>query len=78
LYKEYKDKDLVAPGFASGDFDQEADSDKDIATVCFINYGVTFGMFSPLHVKREDAHRCSKSLPGKVRNRPGISTSIDK
>jgi glutathione peroxidase len=64
LHKSYKDKGLVILGFASDDFDQEADSDKTIADVCFINYGVTFDMFSPIHVKGDNAHALFKALAG--------------
>lgn len=62
LHKQYKDKGLVVLGFASDDFNQEAESDKAIADVCFINYGVTFDMFSPVHVKGEKAHALFKDL----------------
>ena len=64
LYKQYKDKGLVVLGFASDDFNQEADNDKAIADVCFINYGVTFDMFSPIHVKGDKAHTLFKALTG--------------
>ena len=62
LYKQYKDKGLVVLGFASDDFFQEADSDKEIADVCYLNYGVTFDMFSPIHVRGDDAHPLFKAL----------------
>lgn len=67
LHKQYQDKGLVVLGFASDDFDQEADSDKAIANVCFINYGVTFDMFSPIHVKGDSAHALFKALAGQSR-----------
>ncbi|MDA1343251.1 MAG: hypothetical protein O2966_05180 [Proteobacteria bacterium] len=44
LYKQYKDKGLVALGFASTDFNQEAKDGQEIYNVFFINYGVTFDM----------------------------------
>lgn len=62
LYKQYKDKGLVVLGFASNDFNQEAKDDKEIANVCFINYGVTFDMFSPIKVTGQDAHPLFKAL----------------
>ncbi len=62
LHKQYKNKGLVVMGFASNDFDQEADDDKQIANVCYINYGVTFDMFSPIHVKGDNAHPLFKAL----------------
>ncbi len=62
LHRHFKDKGLAVIGFASGDFNQEAGSDKDIAKVCYINYGVTFPMLSPIHVKGESAHPLFKAL----------------
>jgi glutathione peroxidase len=64
LHKQYKDKGLVVLGFASDDFDQEAENDKAIADVCFINYGVTFDMFSPIHIKGDNANALFKALAG--------------
>lgn len=61
LHRQYKDKGLVALGFASDDFNQAADSDEDIANVCFINYGVTFEMFLPIHIG-ENSHPLFKAL----------------
>lgn len=62
LHKQYKDKGLVVLGFASNDFNQEAKDDKEIANVCFINYGVTFDMFAPIKVTGDSAHPVFKAL----------------
>jgi glutathione peroxidase len=62
LNQQYKDKGLVILGFASNDFDQEAKDSKEIANVCFINYGVTFDMFAPVKVTGESAHPVFKAL----------------
>jgi glutathione peroxidase len=62
LSKEYKDKGLVVLGFASNDFKQEAKTDKEIAKVCRINYGVTFDMFAPITVTGSNAHPLFKAL----------------
>jgi glutathione peroxidase len=62
LHKAYKDKGLVVLGFASNDFKQEAKDDKEIANVCFINYGVTFDMFAPIKVTGMSAHPLFKAL----------------
>jgi glutathione peroxidase len=62
LHQQYKDKGLVVLGFASNDFNQEAKDDKEIANVCFINYGVTFDMFAPIKVSGESAHPLFKAL----------------
>jgi glutathione peroxidase len=62
LHKTYKEKGLVVLGFASNDFNQEAKLDKEIADVCFINYGVTFDMFAPIKVTGQGAHPLFKEL----------------
>ncbi len=62
LHKAYQDKGLVVLGFASNDFKQEAKDDKEIANVCFINYGVTFDMFAPIKVTGSSAHPLFKAL----------------
>jgi glutathione peroxidase len=62
LHQQYKAKGLVVLGFASNDFDQEADNEKAIADVCYLNYGVTFTMLAPVHVKGEQALSLFKHL----------------
>lgn len=62
LHKQYRDKGLVVLGFSSNDFDQEAKTDKEIANVCFVNYGVTFDMFAPIVVSGQGAHPLFKAL----------------
>jgi glutathione peroxidase len=56
LYQEYKDSGLAVAGFPSDSFNQEADSAEETATVCYVNYGVTFDMYSEIPVKGSDAH----------------------
>lgn len=47
LYEQNKDKGLVVLGFPSNDFGaQEPGSDKEIASFCQKNYGVTFPLFT--------------------------------
>jgi glutathione peroxidase len=47
LHRRYKDKGLVVIGFPSNDFGaQEPGSNKDIASFCEVNYGVSFPMFA--------------------------------
>ena len=61
-YEKYKDRGLVFVGFSSDDFNQEAKDEEEAATVCFINYGVTFTMLAPQHVKGADANPVFKEL----------------
>jgi len=56
LHQQYKDKGLKVVGFPSNDFRQEAKDEAKAAEVCFINYGVSFDMFSPIHVRGSEAH----------------------
>jgi glutathione peroxidase len=47
LYRKYKDRGLVVLGFPANDFgSQEPGANKDIASFCQINYGVSFPMFA--------------------------------
>jgi glutathione peroxidase len=51
LYRKLKGKGLVLLGFPANDFaGQEPRSNKDIATFCKNNYGVSFPMFAKTHV----------------------------
>jgi glutathione peroxidase len=62
LHQQYKDKGLVIVGFASDDFKQEDADEEKAATICFLNYGVTFTMFAPTHVKGKEANQLFKYL----------------
>ena len=56
LYETYGDS-LVVLGFPSNDFMwQEPGSNTEIKTFCKTNYGVTFPMFSKIHVKGRKQH----------------------
>ena len=56
LYETYGDS-LVVLGFPSNDFMwQEPGSNTEIKKFCKINYGVTFPMFSKIHVKGRKQH----------------------
>ena len=56
LYQEYKDQGLAVAGFPSDSFNQEADNAEKTAEICYINYGVTFDMYSEIPVKGAEAH----------------------
>ncbi|MET0291284.1 MAG: glutathione peroxidase [Steroidobacteraceae bacterium] len=62
VHAKYKDKGLVVVGFASDDFNQEAKDEAEAADTCFLNYGVTFTMLSPQHVKGPEANAVFKEL----------------
>jgi len=67
LYEQYKDKGLVVLGFPSDDFFQESSDDKEIANICFINYGVKFDMFAPIKVTGDNAHPLFKALAAQAK-----------
>jgi glutathione peroxidase len=62
IHSRYKDRGLVVVGFSSDDFDQEAKDEAEAADTCFLNYGVTFVMLAPQHVKGPDANPVFKEL----------------
>ena len=55
LHQRYKDQGLVVIGFPSNDFNQEAQSEQEIAEVCYKNYGVSFLMLDPVSVRGSGA-----------------------
>lgn len=62
LHEKYQERGLVVLGFASDDFNQEAKNEAEAADVCFVNFGVTFTMLAPTHVKGEAANPLFKAL----------------
>lgn len=74
LYQKYKEKGLVIIGFPANDFlSQEPGSDKEIASFCKQNYGVSFPMMSKISVKGDDMHPLYQFLTQKSKN--GVSDS---
>ncbi|MDI9246347.1 glutathione peroxidase [Marinobacter sp. CHS3-4] len=62
LHQQYRDDGLVVVGFASDDFNQEADSEAEAAGVCFKNFGVTFTMIAPSSVTGSGANPVFSAL----------------
>jgi glutathione peroxidase len=62
IYEKYRNRGLVVVGFASDDFNQEAKDEAEAAETCFLNFGVTFTMLSPQHVKGAEANPVFREL----------------
>ncbi len=69
LYTEYKNKNFIIVGFPANNFGaQEPGSNKEIATFCSKNYGVTFPMMEKISVKGEDMAPLYHFLTEKSKN----------
>ena len=74
LYKMYKEKEFVIIGFPANNFGgQEPGSNKEIASFCKANFGVTFPMMGKISVKGEGMHELYQWLTQKAKN--GIENS---
>jgi len=62
VHQRYKASGLKVLGFSSDDFNQEADDEAKAANVCFVNFGVSFDMFAPTHVRGEQANPLFRQL----------------
>jgi glutathione peroxidase len=62
VHAKYKSRGLVVVGFSSDDFNQEDKDESKAADTCFLNYGVTFTMLAPQHVKGAEANAVFKEL----------------
>lgn len=68
-YKEYKDKGFVIIGFPANNFaSQEPGTNKEIASFCQQNYGVSFPMMDKVSVKGDDMAAIYKFLTQKSKN----------
>jgi len=56
LHQDYKDKGLVVIGFPSDTFAQEPESNETVASVCEVNFGVTFMLSEKIDVNGENTH----------------------
>jgi glutathione peroxidase len=67
LYREHRGDGLVVLGFPANDFaGQEPRSDKEIATFCKANFGVTFPMFAKTHVLGDSSNPLFRELTAKA------------
>jgi glutathione peroxidase len=67
VHETYGQRGLAVVGFSSDDFDQEAKDEAEAATMCFVNYGVTFTMLAPQHVAGPEANAVFKELARQTR-----------
>ncbi len=70
IHQKYKDKGLFVVGFASNDFNQEADTEEEANRVCRQNFGVNFTMIAPSYVKGYRANPIFRKLNKETRQ-PG-------
>lgn len=56
LHARYSARGLVVLGFPSNDFEQEAESSREIADLCYNTYGVRFPMLAKTHVRGDKAN----------------------
>ena len=67
LYQQYKDKGVEFIGVASNSFNQEDSDEAKTASICYVNYGVSFTMLAPVAVKGDDAHPLFQQLAAQSR-----------
>lgn len=70
LYQKYKDKNFAIVGFPSDDFNQEHKDEEKTASVCYLNYGVTFPMVATSPVKGDSANAFYQALIAKAGQAP--------
>ncbi|MCI8209350.1 glutathione peroxidase [Pseudomonas sp. S25] len=62
LNQRFKGQGLEVLGVPSNDFKQESKDGEETATVCYVNYGVTFTMTEPQPARGDDATHLFKVL----------------
>jgi glutathione peroxidase len=69
LQKVHEKGEIVVLGFPCNDFGaQEQGSESEIASFCELNFGVSFPLYSKIHVKGENQHDLYKWLSDPSRN----------
>lgn len=74
LHQQYKDSGLVVVGFASNDFNQEAQTEEEANRVCRENFGVSFTMIAPSFVTGKRANPIFQEI-NRQSNSPGWNFS---
>lgn len=74
LHQKYKDQGLMVVGFASNDFNQEAQTEEEANRVCRENFGVSFTMIAPSYVTGQRANPVFQEI-NQQSNEPGWNFS---
>ncbi len=79
LYLKYRDRGFMILGFPSNDFlHQEPGTDAEIRSFCSLHYGVTFDLFSKVHVRDEPLAPLYAYLTRRAGHNGSISWNFNK